>query len=113
MFGVAAGPFAWIVQLVVDYGLSAHACYPGRTPRLDLPWAGEHGLLLAINLACLALALAGLGVSFRAWREVRGKADRSRFLAVCGMLASATFTIAILFDTPSALALRLCWSAPS
>jgi hypothetical protein len=123
LFGIAAGPAAWIAQLVVDYGVSSYVCYPADTPRRDLPGGGEHGLLLAVNLACLAVALAGFAVSLAGWRRTRAEKPgplhemlqigdgRSRFLAICGLLAAATFAVAILFDTPSALALRLCWSA--
>jgi tetrahydromethanopterin S-methyltransferase subunit B len=37
---------------------------------------------------------------------------RSRFLAMCGVLSASAFAIAIAFDIPSTLALRLCWSIP-
>jgi hypothetical protein len=113
LFGVAAGPAAWIAQLVIDYGLSSYACYGGSEPRPAAPPASEHLVLLLINLACLALALSGLAISFASWRRPGAGGNRSRFLALCGLLSSAMFCVAILFDTPSALALRLCWSAPS
>lgn len=112
LFGLAAAPSAWIVQLLVDYGVSARVCHPGAAPRQDLPAGGEHALLLAINLGCLALALASLGVGLSAWRRLPADQGRARFLAACGLLSAAIFSVAILFDTPSALALRLCWSAP-
>jgi hypothetical protein len=112
LFGIAAGPSAWIAQLALNYGVSSYVCYSGDTPRRDQPPGGEHGLLLAINLACLALALVSLGVAFTAWRRLPIGDGRARFLVVCGLLSGAMFSVAILFDTPSALALRLCWSAP-
>jgi hypothetical protein len=118
LFGVAAGPAAWIAQLMLDYGLSSYACFPGDAPRATAPPAGEHGVLLAINLACLALALAGLWVGLAGLRQVRGATGsatgggRPRFLAMCGVLSASVFAIAIGFDLPSTLALRLCWSIP-
>jgi hypothetical protein len=114
LFGVAAGPAAWIAQLVLDYGLSSHACFPGDAPRATPPPESGHAVLLAINLACLALALAGLLVSLSGLRRVDAEtataAGRSRFLAMCGVLSASVFAIAIGFDLPSTLALNLCWS---
>jgi len=124
LFGVAVGPAAWIAQLVAGYGLSSYACYPGNTPLQSPPDGGEHLLLLVINLVCLALAGAGLAVSWSSWRRTRdempGRAagmletgeGRSRFLAICGVLSAAGFAVAILFNLPSALALATCWSIP-
>jgi hypothetical protein len=112
LFGVAAGPAAWIAQLCLDYGLSSYACFPGDAPRTSVPPGGEHGVLLAISLACLALALAGLWVSVSGLRRSRTAtgARRSRFLGMCGILSASVFAIAIGFDLPSTLALNLCWS---
>ena len=122
LFGVAAGPAAWIAQLCVNYGLSSYACFPGDAPRATPPPAAEHAVLLLISLACLALALAGLWVSFAGLRRSRadGPPDgmaatvlsRSRFLAMCGVLSATAFAIAIGFNIPSTLALKLCWSLP-
>ena len=123
LFGLAVGPAAWIGQLVIGYGLSSYSCFPGDAPRSAPPPVAEHGLLLAVNLACVALALSGLLVSLAGLRRHRGDKTqdrattnaaatpwgRSRFLAMCGVLSASAFAIAILFDTPSTLALRLCW----
>jgi hypothetical protein len=118
LFGVAAGPAAWIAQLVLNYAVSSYACFPGDSPRLTAPPPAEHGVLLLINLACLALALLGLGISLAGLRRSRAAdaaatgVGRSRFLAMCGVLSASAFAIAIAFNTPSTLALRLCWSVP-
>jgi hypothetical protein len=121
LFGVAAGPAAWIAQLVINYGLSSYACFPGDAPRATTPPAGEHAVLLAVNLACLALALAGLWVSLAGLRRGRSPTiedsgatapRRSRFLAMCGLLSACAFAIAIGFDTPSTLMLGVCSSVP-
>jgi hypothetical protein len=115
LFCLAAGPAAWIAQLCLNYGLSSYACFPGDAPRATAPPASEHGVLLAISLVCLALALAGLWVSLVALKRSRASATgggRSRFLAMCGVLSASAFAIAIGFDLPSSLALRLCWSIP-
>jgi hypothetical protein len=121
LFGVAAGPAGWIAQLVVNYGVSSYLCFPGDAPRATTPPAGEHAVLLAVSLACLALALLGLWVSVTGLRRrpmpvaddaLATAPGRSRFLAMCGVLSASAFTIAIAFNIPSTLALRLCWSIP-
>ncbi|WP_293380307.1 hypothetical protein [Phenylobacterium sp.] len=104
--------------MAIDYGVSSYVCTPRDTPRLDAPGAGEHEFLLAINLTCLAVALLGLAAAFAGSRAASEEGSgaprgRHRFLAVSGLLASAIFVVAILFNTPSAVAVRLCWSAPA
>ena len=124
LLALACGPFAWIVQLVGDYALASHACRPGDAPRLAPPaagWGGEHLVLAGVNLACLALCLAGGAVATAAWRrshregasegrDLIGVAeDRTQFLAVCGVIAAAVFALAIAFDTALPFFVPSCW----
>lgn len=121
---LAAGPFGWIVQLVVGYGVAGHACYPGDGPRLTPPaegWGAQHVGLVALNLICLAIALAGAALSWKSWRKVRGEKSggarslletgegRTRFLATCGILAGLGFALAIAFNTAEPLVIASCW----
>jgi hypothetical protein len=119
---LAAGPAGWILQLVIGYSVASHACRPHDAPRLNAPiggWDGERIGLLVLNLACLALVLAGGAIAFKAWRwtqreKVRaGTLDtaqgRTRFLAVCGILVAGGFALATLFDTAWPLFLPPCW----
>jgi uncharacterized membrane protein len=121
--GLAAGPAAWSLQLVVGYAIASHACYPHDAPFRRSPppgWGDEGAVLLALNLACLALAVAGFfaaaSQSPRVDRE-QAKADavigRTRFLARCGMLACAGFGGAILVGTLTIAMTPACWSIPS
>jgi hypothetical protein len=122
---LAAGPAGWALQLVLGYGLSSYACFPRDTPALRSPppgWSGEPGLLLAINLLCLALVLAGLTASAILWRRDPGRTlgdagraagggvGRTRFLAACGVISGLVFAVAVLFDTVSILGTSTCWS---
>ena len=125
LFGLAAGPAAWIGQMLLGYGLSSYACYPKDEPRTASPppgWNGEQLWLLVINLACLTLALAGLLVALAHWRRVaQEKAGgahhmlnlgegRARFMALSGMLTSGLFAATILFNTVNILGVPACWS---
>jgi hypothetical protein len=127
LFGLAAGPAAWIGQMLLGYGLSSYACYPSDEPRLTSPppgWSGEHIWLLVINLAGLALTVVGFLVAWGNWRRTRaekpGKAHRlletgegrARFLALSGMLACGVFAVAILANTWMGLGVPACWEIP-
>lgn len=124
LLALAAGPAAWILQLSVDFGVAAAACQPGGVPRAAPPasgWGPEHVFLVCVNLACLAISVAGGMVALAAWRRSRQEKSggaatlievgegRTRFLAACAMMAAAGFAVAILFDTAWPLFVPSCW----
>ncbi len=78
--GLLASPLAWGLQLVINYGLAAHACYPGDMPLHDVA-PGFHStrtIILLINLLAMALALAGAAPVLSALaRDAGGAARRS------------------------------------
>jgi hypothetical protein len=100
LFGLAAAPLAWQVQIVVG---SAAAT------------AARKSTLLALFGVCLAAAFAGGLVALRSWRltfhELPGSAHdlvdggegRTRFMAMCGMLVSLLFFYALLFGLTALL----------
>jgi hypothetical protein len=77
-------------------------------------------MLWAFNAAALVAAIVGLWIAARNWsatrRERGGNSThlielgegRTRFLAMCGMLAGAGFVVAILFSSVSLLLSPLC-----
>jgi hypothetical protein len=111
LFALALSPAAWIGQLVATYGVASYACYPRYSPAEVSPppgWGGEGGLLLIINLGCLAAALIGFLLAAGLVKAPRH--TRTHFLALCGMFAGAGFAVAILFDTWPILGVPACWS---
>ncbi len=121
---LVAGPAGWIVQLVVAYGVAAVACTARRAAGAasGAAFAGEPAWFVALNLVCLVVVVAG-GVFCRiAWNRVGGEKSggaeaaltigdgRTRFLAVCGMLSSVGFTLAVLFNTVEPLLVPGCWT---
>ena len=118
IFGLIAGPLAWSGHLLASYALASHHCYPGAVPRQDMPGgAGLWGALLAIDAVALAIALLGTLTAFRGWSASRAEAShhplevgegRTRFLAICGMIASMGFLAAIAIDVVALFMVPLC-----
>lgn len=108
-----AAPLAWSAQLLVDYGLASHACFPKETPRQFFMhgWEWVGSAIIAINLACLAIAIAATIASFFIWRRTHNEAaggresalgiglGRTRFFAIWGVWSGVWFALQILFAT--------------
>ena len=124
LFGVVGAGTAWLVQLVVDYGLASHRCFPHDVPLTIAQTAGgwSYPLLTVFNLLAIALAVAAGLVSYRLWHHTRdehaGSAGhpvtawegRTRFLAMCGLLAGIGFLVAIVFDTVAVFTVPRCFA---
>jgi hypothetical protein len=119
LLGLCAGPAAWALQLVAGYALSSWACFPHAIPARQTPppgWEGEPIVLLAVNLACLALDLGGLALSVAQIPRRNGSAASNvrvaptRFLAQCGVIACLGFAGAILVNTANIVMVPACWS---
>lgn len=90
--GVLAGPLAWVAHQQICYALAGWVAAEER-----------RGVLLAVTIACLALAAAGAAL---AWRNVTLAADaddasgdargRTRFMGLVGVLGGAVFGVVIL-----------------
>ena len=120
LFGIAAAPAAWNAQLLISVALSGHACYP-RDRLLAAPlWSGLWSILFTISVAGIVIAIVGGLVAWRSWQHTReerpGSAHqliasgdgRTRFMAMCGMLASAVFLIALVFGTAALFLVPPC-----
>jgi hypothetical protein len=124
LFAVAGAGAAWLVQLIVDYGLAAHRCYPHDTPLTAAQAGGglTDPLLAIFNLIAIGLAAAAGLMSYRLWQQTReehpGSAGhlveagegRTRFLAMWGLLAGIGFLVAIVFDTVAVFTVPRCFA---
>ncbi|MHB8884519.1 MAG: hypothetical protein ACYC5H_05445 [Methylovirgula sp.] len=120
--GLIGAPAAWVMQLVVNYGLSSYACYPASVPRATvLPgWEGSWIILVVINLLALLGAASTTFLSYRNWHVTRdehpGALDdlveagegRTRFIGLAGALSGIGFTLAIIFDLIAVLGVPQC-----
>jgi len=119
-FGITAGPIAWIVQLVINDAIASHACFPHDRPLIAAASNGVWITALIVNLVAALLAIGGALVSARSWRASReehpGPAEhlldagegRTRFMAICGEIASWGFLLAIIFNTVNLLTVPQC-----
>jgi hypothetical protein len=102
-FAVFGAPVAWLLQLIVGYALSAHACYPLDVPLVTPVWPRLWWWLIGIDMGAVVIAGAALFTAWGchvAWRGVDPRSPgelRTRFIAHWSVLTSALFSIAVVF----------------
>jgi hypothetical protein len=122
VFGLVAAPTAWAAQLVINYGLASHVCFPGDRPRTVFT-TGEGSIwlfLLTVEGIAVVIAFAGAMTAYRSWAATHAEAHgdtedlveagrgRTRFLALWGLMTSLGFAVAILFSLTGPLVVPLC-----
>jgi hypothetical protein len=102
-FAVLGGAVAWAVHVMAAWSTEELTCAAGHRSI-----SGTSLVLVLVLMSAVpgAVALAALGVSWRAWlqtshnrdREDGRRLDRARLLAVVGMSANLLFIAIIAFD---------------
>jgi len=90
--GILAGPIAWAGDLLVRYSLVHWSCGTQQTVVLNV-----------ISVSAVLLIVGGGIVAWRAFQQTPADApsdgghpiDRSRFMAVLGMLSSSLFALVV------------------
>ena len=110
VFGLAAAPLAWIAQTSLNYLVASRACYPFDARKLQVVVDGLWPLVIIAALVALAVGIIAAMVSWRAWRATREEhhggghqaievaEGRTRFLALAGVMLSALFVAAVVFN---------------
>jgi hypothetical protein len=121
-FGLLAAPFAWSDQLMVDYALIAHTCFPA-TSMLDMPYLpSARAIVLGVSVLDIVVGIAGIVVAARAYARLGGDHEsdrrqfhdapiaegRARFMALAGILASSLFLGGIVLHTIGIVMLAPC-----
>ena len=123
LFAVLGAATAWSLQLLVDYALSAHHCYPTAAPIMsaDVPGGWVYPLVVAFNIVAMMVAVLSTLSARSIWNRTKEEHDssahhlltagegRTRFLAMFGQLAGIGFLAAILFDTPAIYLVPRCF----
>jgi hypothetical protein len=122
-FGLAGAPFAWALQLFVNYGIASRVCFPGAIPQLSaIGTSSAWFTILVVELVALAVSVLAAVISYGSWRATRHEAagetshmveageGRTRFLALWGLLTSVGFAIAIMFSLVGLFVVPLCGS---
>ena len=119
-FGVLAAPAAWATHLLVSYSLSSFACFPNGEAAQAPIWPALRTLLWGIDVVAIAIGITAGLVAWRNWQrtqhEARGSAHtlidagegRTRFVALCGMLASGGFLLALAFASIGLIVVPAC-----
>lgn len=119
-----APPLAWSLQLLLNYGLASHACFPSQAPKefLASGWAWLSWGLIAIGVVALAISVAATVASFFLWRRTRTEAagdhahlieagqGRTRFFTIWGVWSGVWFILQILFGLVAAIGAPGCGS---
>lgn len=118
-FGLFAAPAAWSTQVIVNYALVAHFCYPNREPLAAPTFGGVRLVGIVVSVAAVAVALAALGVARGSWRATHGyrgagderldaRSGRAQFMAMAGLILSGVFLFAVLMNAAPLVALPVC-----
>ncbi len=109
--GMVIAPLAWALQMLIGYGLSAHACYPTDIALSAPLWGDLRTILGAVSVGLWLLLAVGWFIAWRNWkatrvdsnadaqRIVQSGAGRARFMALCGLIVSSLFAVVQLFTS--------------
>lgn len=121
-FGLGGAPAAWSLQLLADYAIAAHGCFPHQTP-LSRPVLAVHVVTGILGALAVLIAVAALAVSGRNWTMARRAGAtpegetrmgpkhlaRVRFMAIGGMMTGALFGFGVVLNGISPGLVPPCW----
>lgn len=118
--GMVIAPFAWSLQMLVGYGLTAHACFPTEMALGAPLWPHLRVIVGGVSVALWLLLLVGCAIAWANWKATRAHSDatsddiiqsgdgRPRFMALCGVVVSGLFAIVLLFTSVGILWVPSC-----
>jgi len=121
-FGLLGGPIAWTLQLLIDYPLVAHYCFPDAARRIVPTIDSLHLIVSIVSVLALAGAVAALFTALRSWRvsggdfggeraqltEAAPPPGRVRFMSLGGILVSSLTIVGIVIHGGFVILLAPC-----
>lgn len=119
-FGLFGAPAAWSAQLISNYALMGHFCYPRDTPLASPTFGGVRALSIVISAILLLVGAAALATALHSWEAARYRRraehhevaeigeGRTRFMAMAGILVSGIFVYALLMAGIPLIAMPVC-----
>jgi hypothetical protein len=119
-FAVLAAPVAWSLEVLVNLSVTSPACYPKDHPLTSPMVTGTASALTCVQIAVFAIGIAGAIASAICWRRTRRESQggasnlveigegRTRFLAMCSIMLSTVFVVAMVFTATAFAMIRLC-----
>jgi len=129
-FGLWGAPVVWSLQVMLDYAVAAHACYPHRTPLAQPAGGTLDPVTIGAAAVALLIAVAALAVALRSWWTLRPPAGsatestllrdardstpgdqhlpRMRFMAAAGIMTGAVFTFGVVLNVISPALVPSC-----
>jgi hypothetical protein len=119
-FAVVGSPVAWSLEMLVSFPLAAHACFPKDVPVLSPTIPGLSGILSGIEIALFVIGVLATAASVVCWWRTRHEKSggahhllevgegRTRFIALCGLIISIGFLIALVFEAAALYLVRSC-----
>jgi hypothetical protein len=107
---VIGAPLAWAARLLVNYSIAGQYCIGAADIGQRALAHGRLTTILTIDLVAALVALIAGGIAYQHWLETQSEKGggahrlvhsgegRTRFLAMCGMLTSALFGLAVIID---------------
>jgi hypothetical protein len=118
--GLFGGAAAWALQLIANYAMVAHFCYPKHVPLGAPAFGGTRAVVIVISLVLLASGIASWIVALRTWRQTApvDSPDAAttgggwgHFAALAGVFVGAIFVFALAMNTVPAFVGALCAGA--
>lgn len=121
-FGLLGGPIAWTLQLLIDYPLVAHYCFPDAARRIVPTIDSLHLIVSIVSVLALAGAVAALFTALRSWRVSGGEFGGERaqlteaapppgrvcFMSLGGILVSSLTIVGIVIHGGFVILLAPC-----